>query len=501
MKYFHLSDMLLESTKRYRGRAVMNCHTYDELSFLSQDYQSRFRNMGLLSKQRVALIGKRSLPWVASLLALWRNDNVVIPLSGNIPSLVQRCKPIMLWDADHTLPIFSSSSTTTTTSATTQQPFSGKNTHDPALILFTSGSTKEPKGVVLSHHNILSNLEMMDTIYETDITPHDSSFSMIPWHHCYGLVCELLYMLKKGACVHVPENLNPKKSFLEMKWRAPTLFFSVPKILEGIYKKDAQLFFLHDTMKRWAFFGPRLRMMSVGGSFCHENIFDYVEDRLRVPIYQGYGMTELSPMIALNGKGNNKRGSVGRVLPNVSLRISPQQEILVSGPNLMLGYLDSYSPGFSEKSIPIPLIYPWGEGKDKYFETGDKGNVDGEGFLTITGRKKNEYKLSNGKYVDPVFIESCIQLHPDFQQVLVFPNQEFTYNKAMIYPDPSCPERKNKKWIQENVREILKGRVQEYEVPREILILSEPCTQENGLLTQKMELRREAILRHFGLML
>ena len=196
-------------------------------------------------------------------------------------------------------------------------------------------------------------------------------------------------------------------------------------------------------------------------------------EKFGVPTYQGYGMTETSPMVSLCTPTHNKIGSVGK--PMMDVRFAEDGSILVRGDNVMKGYygMERLTAG-------------------EWFNTGDRGYLDQDGYLFVQGRIKTEYKLSNGKYVDPVYIESLLSLVPGIDQVLIH-GEGMPYNSVLIF------SKENKRFTLQQLGNILGGRVQCHEIPQNIHYADEPFTLQNGLLTQKMEPHRQKILQQYKL--
>jgi long-chain acyl-CoA synthetase len=209
-----------------------------------------------------------------------------------------------------------------------------------------------------------------------------------------------------------------------------------------------------------------------------------MEKEYNIKVYQGYGMTETSPMISLNTVKNNKIGSVGKLLRHVDIKFNYQDEILVKTPSLMLGYLSEVD----EFSNHLELC----QTNKEWFATGDKGYMDGEGYLYIDGRISTEYKLSNGKYCNPQFIESLVLNCNNVDQAMVFSNKDNEYNEMLVYS--TCHDRKKiileieKQWI---------GKLQKYEIPQKIYLMKEPFCVENDTLTLKLEHKRKKVKEMF----
>jgi long-chain acyl-CoA synthetase len=364
------------------------------------------------------------------------------------------------------------------------------------VILFTSGSTNDPKGVILTHKNIMSNLEMIDKLYNKHITENDTSYSLLPWNHCYGLVCELFYLMKKGGSFFISgqDIKTPQEKLKDLKLKSPTLIYTVPKMLETIYRKRVNLvdYCIPTQVKKKLVFGNNIRMISVGGSKCNPELIEYFKNNYDIPVYQGYGMTETSPMISLNSVENNNIKSVGKPLLGIDIKFSNKNEILVKGDNLMLGYLDNINNDIIETCKPF---------EDNYFNTGDTGYLDNENYLYINGRTKSAYKLSNGKFINPSYIESILGISSYIDQIFVY-GEGCNNNKCLIYISEETKKKIKSDlntFILNEIRIIAKDKLEPYEIPKEIKILEEPLSITNGCLSNKLDYKREFIINKFNL--
>jgi len=474
-----LFPKIFSSIQKYPTRKCINGHTYNDLYRFVKQYDWLLTDLDVGKKDRVCWNARKSIHWPAVMLATWKRGAVFVPLNhGNSllnKHIIQTVKPktVLTEDdvkhVDYHLP-----------SGTELPPISMDTA---STILFTSGSTHQPKGVVLSHKNIWTNLEQISHRIGDDINHTDSAFSILPWHHCYGLVCELLFLLTKNAHISLPTQQDPKKIIREMRWQTPSLFYAVPKVLENIYKNDVNR--VPGVLKRNLVFGHRIRRISVGGALCPPKLVSFMSEEYKIPTLQGYGMTETSPMISLNSIYENRIGSVGKPLKNVRIDFSNENnEILVRGDNVMSGYLK-----FITKENVFILERPNG-----WFSTGDKGYMDKDGFLYINGRTKLEYKLSNGKYINPNFIEKLLCLSPWINHAVVF-GDGLSHNKVILHCNP---EQKDAKQMLTHIHGLLQGKVQHYEIPNEILFVKEPFSLQNGLLTQKLEPNRNKILKRYA---
>lgn len=479
MKFTNLSEMILSSVLANSKRNVTNNITYYNLYKKSNDYLYILQKNNCKYNERVCVYSNKTIDFIAIMLATWRNNNIFVPLPYNNKLLseyiIKTVKPKIIFDKT----VQNLNKTNLINNSIIY------NINDPALILFTSGTTSLSKGVVLSHKNILSNLDMINKKYLDDITKYDSSYSLLPWHHCYGLVCELLYLISKGSKIIIPTKNTPKEIFNDIKWNSPTLLYTVPKILEIIYKNDKSFF--PNLFKKKYIFGNNIRMLSVGGAVCNINLINFINKNYNIPVYQGYGLTECSPIISLNSKNNNKINSVGQILDNIEISFTLDNEIVVNGDNIMMGYLN-----YCENDILIldkPFFY---RDTKQWFNTKDTGYLDKDNFLYIKGRTSNIYKLSNGKFIDPQHIENLLQMLKQIENVVIY---GIDYNIAIIQLNKDY--KLNSDELLELINSFLKNKVEQYEIPKKVIIINEPITIENKLLTQKLEPNRKLIIEKY----
>ena len=408
--------------------------------------------------------------------------------------------------------------------------------------IYTSGTTGKPKGVLLSHSNIVSNLNGVSSIFPVDSS--DVSVSFLPWAHSFGQTCELHSMLSRGAALAIAESVDKLvANFAEVR---PTVLYAVPrvfnKIYDGLQKKIAEEGGLKQTLFDAAManaerkkaleakgesswwvnakhnfydkaifskvrerFGGRLRYAVSGGAALSPEVGDFI-DRLGIFVCEGYGLTETSPIVSTNHPTARKLGSVGRPIEGVDVIIdqsvvddadSDDGEIVVRGPNVMQGY----------HNLPEETADVMTDGGE--FRTGDLGRIDEDGFLYITGRIKEQYKLENGKYVVPAPLEELLQLSPFITQAFIHGFNKPS-NIALIVPDRAAVE----KWAQEQgidgaldavlthakTQELFTGQIErysqdfkKYEQPRNFRLIAEEFTVDNGMLTPKMSLKRQVV--------
>lgn len=305
------------------------------------------------------------------------------------------------------------------------------------VIFFTSGTTGANKGVMLSEKNILSDIYGASSLFK----PDGLVFSCLPFHHAFGLITSILKPFYYG----VPVFLNHSLKYLtnELKSSAPNTMFVVPVFIENFYKqiwKNARLTkkdYMLKTMiklsnsllkvgidlRSYLFksitknFGGNLKYIICGGAFIDKKYVKWFRS-IGIEILNGYGITECSPVLAVNRNDYYKDGSVGQVVRGATIKIE-NNEILVKGDIVMLGY---YKDEQATKEVM----------KKGYFNTGDFGYLDEEGFLYITGRKKNLIILSNGENISPEVIEEKLSKDKGVCEVIVYEKD----NKliASIYP-------------------------------------------------------------------
>ena len=329
---------------------------------------------------------------------------------------------------------------------------------DLATIIYTSGTTGEPKGVMLTHSNLVSNL--IDSSGHLEFSETDIALSVLPLSHVFERLGMYMY-IHHGMSVFYAESIE--KIGDNMREVRPTVMLCVPRLFEKIYARIQEkavaggklkagmlawavgvgklwaqhvaagkpvpplLGLKHDIASRLVFakwragVGGRMRLFVSGGAALPEEI-GYIFLGAGLPIVQGYGLTETSPVIAAGNLAENRVGTVGRPIKNVEVRIAPDGEIETRGPNVMRGYY--------KKPAETRAVFT----EDGWFKTGDIGVLDAEGFLRITDRKKELFKTSGGKYVAPSAIEARIKGSRFVNQVVLIGNGH-KFPSALIVPD------------------------------------------------------------------
>ncbi len=409
---------------------------------------------------------------------------------------------------------------------------------DLATLIYTSGTTGEPKGVMLTHRNLVSNV-----LANAQILPPqegDLVLSFLPLSHIFERVALYLYLYHRLSIYYAESVEAVAQNLAEVR---PHFMTSVPRMFEKIYSRTLERAESSGPLKarvaRWAFevaarwaarvsgggkagwwlslqrwiadqlvfskwraaMGGRIRYFISGGAPLAPELA-YIFYGAGLPILQGYGLTESSPVITANTPTANRLGSVGKPIPGVSVRIAEDGEVLCSGPNVMLGY-------YNKAEATAEALELAADGRI-WLHTGDVGYLDQDGFLYITDRKKDLIKTSGGKYIAPQPIENAIKRSRFVSQVvvigderkfpaaLIVPNMEALHSyaalKGIAYTDPSellrHPQIIN---LFERQVEKLTPELAQFEKIKAIALLDGEFTVEGGELTPTLKVKRRVI--------
>ena len=411
------------------------------------------------------------------------------------------------------------------------------DTNDLATIIYTSGTTGRPKGVMLSHRNIVSNVLGSERRIPFD-AGKTRALSFLPICHIFERMVVYLYQYY-GVAIYYAESIDKLSD--NIKEVHPNVITAVPRLLEKVYDKiiakgteltgiKKKLFFWAVALGHryepygrngwWYEFqlsiarklifskwkeglGGELNLM-VSGSAALQPRLARVFAAAGIPVMEGYGLTETSPVIAVNDMRNFgfKIGTVGKVIDDVEVKIAPDGEILCKGPNVMMGYYKD-----PEKTAEAVV--------DGYFHTGDIGELDDEGFLKITDRKKEMFKTSGGKYIAPQLIENAMKQSRFIEQIMVVgdgekmpgafiqPNFDFIreWAKKNSIECGESPQAiaSNEKVIQRIAEEVdrLNEKFGNWEKVKRFELTPEIWSVEAGHLTPTMKLKRKIILERY----
>jgi long-chain acyl-CoA synthetase len=415
-----------------------------------------------------------------------------------------------------------------------------------AHIIYTSGTTGDPKGVLLHHGAMAHNATA--AVDEFQLTPQERVVAILPWAHTFGLTADLHTYIHCGGSMAFAQSVDLLlANFQEVK---PTGLSAVPRIFNKIYD-NIQMGVAADPVKKQFFdaacaeavknrdlaektkefkdldalvfskirdiFGGQLKKVVTGGALMKPEIALFFRD-IGMPTYDCYGLSETAPGITYNSpKSGNKYGTVGKAVEGMHIVIdksrvgqdSPDGEIVVYGAHVMQGY---HGKPETTKEVMMPDTWNGFPG----FRTGDRGWLDEDGFLHITGRFKDEYKLENGKYVHPEAIENDIKLIRFVSNVIVY-GEGKQYNVALVVPDfqalkadtatsawsQGAPEETIKnselaKFLSQEITTHLRKSFGGYEIPQKYLFIAEDFTVDNGMLTQTMKLVRRNVMKKYG---
>jgi long-chain acyl-CoA synthetase len=405
-------------------------------------------------------------------------------------------------------------------------------------IIYTSGTTGEPKGVMLTHTNFCSNV--LDSCKDIRLRPEsDLAISFLPLAHVYGRMLDYLYIFSGVAVAYVPAVEQVSQALLELH---PTVMAAVPRVFEKIYARVMEQGSKNTGVKRkifdwsmrlagkvalwrcgeknvspalklqWALAdrlvyakiragtGGQLRVVLSGGAPLAQPLAEFFW-AIGVPIYQGYGLTETSPVLTSNYP-KNRVGSSGRPIPNVQLRIAEDGEILAKGPCIMQGYYQN--PGATREVLD----------PDGWFRTGDIGYLDKDNYLFITDRKKDLLKTAGGKFVAPQPIENALKTSPYILNAMVIGDKR-KYVVALIVPNRGTIASKaaaeniqigsDAEWADHPfVQKLIDSEVKrltahlaQYENIKRFALLPDDFSFDSGSLTFTLKLKRRVVEQQY----
>lgn len=399
---------------------------------------------------------------------------------------------------------------------------------DLATIVYTSGTTGTSKGAMLTHGNIASNIQC--SLLGFDMRPGLTSISFLPLCHITARHVDFAMLYHGVTLAYCPFLDRLPASLLEVR---PSVFVAVPRVYEKIYAQAKQkakgqpkqaifdwalsvgrshkpeiLAGEIPTSRSWKLanklvfskiregMGGKVETFISGGAPLGRELAEWYAD-VGIRIHEGYGLTETSPVIAVNTPVHHRIGTVGMTLPNLAVRIAEDGEILVKGPSVFKGYWNR------PEETKAALVDGW-------FKTGDIGNIDADGYLSVTDRKKDLIKTSGGKFIAPQPIENSLKLSPlvgttailgdrrKFPAVLISPNfvllEEWARennipfaSRAELIANPKVQA------VYEGIVEGINGNLARFEKLKRVLLVADEFSADNGALTPTMKLRRRVI--------
>ena len=530
--------------KKYRGKNKFEYvnKTYSEFKYDVEGLSTKLLNMGLEGK-KIAVIGNNRYEWCTTYLTVTTGNMIIVPLDKALPeneleSLLHRSEAEVVFcdgkyvdkvkkvkeQEESKLKYIVSFDETEENEILIyneileqgkKERLSGNTKYDEikideekmSILLFTSGTTSTSKGVMLSQKNICSNIEAIASVVK--MYPTDTLLSFLPIHHTFECTITFLYGIYYGVTVafcdgikYIQKNMNEYKV---------TVFVAVPLVLENIYRKvwkgidekgktkvmktmvaiTRGLAKIKIDLRKKVFkpvidqFGGKLRVVFYGAAPMDKKTILGFND-FGVELIQGYGLTETSPVVTAETDREKRPGSIGLPLPNVEVKIdNPDEEgngeILVKGPNVMLGYYKN------EKETKKAL-------KNGWFYTGDYGHIDKDGFVFMSGRKKDVIVLKNGKNIYPQELEFLINKLPYVEESMVFSRDRDSMDTMLcakiVYNKDSAKNlfetedvSKLKEFIWKDIKEINK-KLPDVKHIKDIIITEEPLIKTT---TQKVK--------------
>jgi long-chain acyl-CoA synthetase len=542
--------------------------TFAEVGKLIDDFRGGLASLGVQPKDRVAVISNNRLEWAIGCFAVQSLGATYVPMYENMldkewkyilgdcgakvvlvgsAATEKRLRALLpdLPEVKHVVGFESDDETSyeklLAKGAAAPAPAVIPTRDEAASIIYTSGTTGNPKGVVLTHWNLATNI--LGTGSVVPFTPADRSLAFLPWAHVMGGTIELGAIINSGASTAICEDTTKLLDMLpEVQ---PTILVAVPRIWNRIYdgvqklmkqkppaiqklfarsmaagskERRGQPLSVGDRLARFIArkiiypkivgrFGGKLNYAVSGSAALSKEVGEFV-DNLGITVYEGYGMTESSGVATANSPKGRRVGSVGKPIPGMEIELDhtapgadeEQGEIVIRGEGVMKEYYGK--PDETAATV-----------KHGALRTGDLGKLDKDGFLYITGRVKELYKLENGKYVAPAPLEEKLQLSPFISQAVVH-GADKPFNVALIVPDLAAV----KGWAaeqglssdpmdllqNEKVRELIKKELERwsedwkgYERIRKFELLDEEFTTANDMLTPSLKLKRRNVLKKY----
>jgi long-subunit acyl-CoA synthetase (AMP-forming) len=362
----------------------------------------------------------------------------------------------------------------------------------PALMMYTSGTSGALKGVLLTHDNVLSQQRALAALWS--ITPDDRFLSYLPWHHSFGGIFEKYSALYNGATLYLDDSLGRDFALLVRNWKAhpPTVYFSVPKVYQQLVAHAET----HPEDEA-VIFHPGLRFVFTAAAPLPANLSAYFASR-RIDVIEGWGLTETSPCCTLTDPHEARRvpGMVGYPLPGVSIRLAPDGEILVQGPNVMRGYCRD--PEATARALP----------GDGWFHTGDLGELVGAG-LRLVARKDRVFKMLNAEKVVPTEIENLLAGMNRYIRHVIVAGAGRGFLAALIFPDyfriteefgadRAAADREVKESLRQTLLAFNAQHPVKYEHIQAFAIMTRELSIEHEELTPSLKVRVHNVLQEAG---
>jgi len=533
--------------------------SWADMAVQVERWQVAFRESGLKKGDRVAICYRNSVQWVTFDQAALRLGLVIVPLytadrADNIAYVIGNSGSKLVLFADNST--WQSVSNTDEDVSCVEQVlvFSGKaggkvhlvddwlpehgqhfergvaSPDDLASIVYTSGTTGRPKGVMLSHRNMLSNA--YSGMRSVPLKLSDRLLSFLPLSHTLERTVGYYASLISGS--EVTFNRSIKQLSDDLTEVKPTVMISVPRIFERVHNQIYTGLTGQSSFQQWMFktainvgwrrfeyqqglrswhpkllfvgifdalvatkvntkLGGALNFVIVGGAPLTKEVAKTFIS-LGIPLLQGYGLTESSPIVSVNTEAQNRVNSIGLLLRGVSVKIADNDELWVKGDNVMMGYWER--PDATDKAIVV-------EGDERWLRTGDRAAIDEQGFLRIIGRIKDILVLANGEKVPPPDIEAAVARNPLFEQVMVV-GEGKSFLSALVVLNKAL-EKQARADNGDNFQAYLVKSIAEqmddfpgYAKIRKVHICEDEWTVESGLLTPTLKIKRPKVMARYA---
>jgi len=453
--------------------------TYRELAREADLLAVRIQNE--IPGSAVGILLLNSQRFLVTMLAIWKAGKVAVPLNYLLPpqdlAFILRDSGMsglvssgFFADAlEKIRPLFGESGKILMADEESFIPQHASESHtelaDPALYLYTSGTTGRPKGVVLSHGNLLANVEACQIAGR--FTADDTFLCLLPFFHTYAITGTFLLPALCGCKMVLVERFQPTRVLSLIAGHRVTCFLAIPSMYRVLAGTEGE------------FDVSSLRFPISGGEPLPLAVAEAFRSRFGVDVFEGYGQTEASPVVSLNVPGSRRLGTVGRALPGVEVAVWDENsstvapggvgELVVRGPNVMQGY--HRLPEETEATIT-----------DDWLHTGDLGTVDSEGFISITGRKK-DLIISAGENIFPREIEEVLAQHPSVDEVAVIGIPDEVRGEV---PKAFVIGVEGEVLDAKELRRFCRGRIAGYKVPRVFEIVSDLPRTPSGKVLKRM---------------
>ena len=449
-----------EDAIRYKiGKNEIESKTYTQLKDDSESFSGVLSSLGEQGKH-IAVIGATSYAWLVTYFGTVNSGSVIVPLDVNLPAedvcdLIDRSdSTVFVYDEvrKDVAAIAKERCPQLKTLISMQQEehddhaysfwklleeHRGSFDHTPepdqlCTIMFTSGTTGKSKGVMLTHRNVAENATCLDM----KIPERTVILSVLPIHHAYCLSMDILKGISLGSVICINDSLM--RVAKNIKLFKPEMILMVPLMIETMAKKLEEASLLPAKIVKSQVFGKQLHTICSGGAYLDPAYIDLF-NKYDITILQGYGMTECAPVISTTVSWNIRKEAVGQLIPNCEAK-TVDGELWVRGSSVMQGYYKM--PEETAETL-----------EDGWLKTGDLGYADEDGFVYLTGRKKNLIITKNGENVSPEELENTLSTNRLVGEVLVRENKGVI--EAEIYPDQDYVKKKRIKDVQAKLQEVI----------------------------------------------